>query len=336
MKLQKLESLRGMAAIYVMLYHVLKEPCGKYKIFFLLSFAQEMVILFFVLSGFVIYYSSTKTKNDCLQNFAVRRFRRIYPLFIVSLVVSYIFCCISEEKIVLINFNELLGNLLMLQDSSALKPGVWFDSFLGNPALWSLSYEWWFYLIFFLIYKLIASAMISLFGYITYFTYPNKISLTLMYFLIWWSGVELAREYLKNKLITFYGQRILLISLTLMCMLLLLQVLIYRGRIGVGIHPFLEFRHFFADVIIILVGIFWQNISFLGFQYTIGWLSILAPISYGIYIIHYPIMVSFNLFGKGILSFVVSLSLTLIIAYIFEVRIQSGINGISTKFMKKT
>ena len=39
--------------------------------------------------------------------------------------------------------------MLMLQDRSYAKPGVWVSLVGGNAPLWSLSYEWWFYMAYF-------------------------------------------------------------------------------------------------------------------------------------------------------------------------------------------
>ena len=95
----------------------------------------------------------------------------------------------------------------MLQDVSALKRGVWFDTYYGNSPLWSLSYEWWFYVIFiplglcgrfaknkYFIYALILSAS----GFLGHQYMPNQLCLYLGYFFIWWAGVELAKEYLSE------------------------------------------------------------------------------------------------------------------------------------------
>ena len=55
MKLQRLEAVRGVAALYVVIAHSITPTP------FILSFGQEAVIVFFLLSGFVIEYSSAKT-----------------------------------------------------------------------------------------------------------------------------------------------------------------------------------------------------------------------------------------------------------------------------------
>ncbi|ARV61233.1 hypothetical protein BZZ01_23800 [Nostocales cyanobacterium HT-58-2] len=343
MKLQKLESIRGFAAIYVLLGHLIGayNKTSYFSIAF--RFGQEAVMLFFLLSGFVIYYSSNKYQIKSFKNYFIRRIRRIYPLFICTLFLSYVFASLTAGNFILIDKFNLIGNLLMLQDFSTGKPGIWFNPFLENLPLWSLSYEWWFYMMFFPIDTFFPNKFqkytvigISITGYVTYFTYSNQVSIILMYFVIWWSGVELAKEYCQKAKVTFSGQKLTIITLALFCLLLLFQVMTYKGKLYFGIHPILELRHFFMALILIILGIAWQNLSFFGFKYTIGWFCIFAPISYGIYILHIPIMISFNIFkaiNHSVLEIILSLALTLLLAYLLEVKLQKKINKFSAKFI---
>lgn len=343
MKLQKLESIRGFAAIYVLIEHLIGAYGKNSYLDIAFRFGQEAVILFFLLSGFVIYYSFNKIQPKSFKNYFIRRFRRIYPLFICTLLLSYFFASLKAGYLISINIYDLIGNLVMLQDLSTGKPGVWFNTFLGNLPLWSLSYEWWFYMMFFPLYSFFPNRFqkftvlgISITGYLTYFTYPNQLSIILMYFIVWWSGVELAKEYCQKGKVTFSGQKLIIIILTLFCILLLFQVITYRGKLYFGIHPILELRHFSMALILIILGIVWQNLSFFSFQYTIGWFSIFAPISYGIYILHIPIMISFNIFqgiNNSAIELILSLALTLLLAYLLEVKLQKNINKFSAKLM---
>jgi peptidoglycan/LPS O-acetylase OafA/YrhL len=86
-KIHGLESIRGLAALYVLLYHA-----NKYLFhdrYVLLRFGQEAVMTFFLLSGFVIAYTSLETgKNPEVWDYAVKRLRRIYPLFLIAILVA--------------------------------------------------------------------------------------------------------------------------------------------------------------------------------------------------------------------------------------------------------
>ena len=150
-KLDKLESLRGAAALYVVLHHtipydsrLLNLPVGH-----LMRFGQEAVILFFLLSGFVINYSFKITKNKQFGNYFAKRFCRIYIPLAAVMLVSYFTQSYEAGKFLGPDIPALLGNLFMLQDWSVANPNVLVDPYMGNGPLWSLSYEWWFYMLFF-------------------------------------------------------------------------------------------------------------------------------------------------------------------------------------------
>ena len=142
LKLGKLEALRGIAAFYVMLGHVFAGQLkfGNLNLSFLLDFGQEAVILFFVLSGFVIQYSFEQSKDKSFGLFFAKRFLRIYIPLVIVFIVNYMLACYQQGKWFRPDWFELAGNLLMLQDAGALKSNVICGLFLGNSPLWSLSY----------------------------------------------------------------------------------------------------------------------------------------------------------------------------------------------------
>ena len=208
-KLSKLEALRGFAAIYVVLHHTLfsKEAAqvlifGK-NISILFRFGQEAVILFFFLSGFVIKYSFTKSKDHSFKTFFLKRFLRIYVPLLVVFIADYALNCYSKNQPIVIDWHSLTGNLLMLQDDAvSQKPNIICSTFLGNLPLWSLAYEWWFYMIFiFLIKQWNTSTSLKVYiigtiAAISYLFFPNFINRELMYLMIWWVGVDMSSLYL--------------------------------------------------------------------------------------------------------------------------------------------
>jgi hypothetical protein len=154
-KLEKLEAIRGFCALYVMLFHLLPQ-----KIFllginvgFLFRFGSEAVIMFFILSGFVIKYSWEKSEDKSFKNYFLKRFMRIYiPLFFIFLL-AYVIKSYTEGGFVNPEWSTLFGNIFMLQDIISQKPNVISPVYMGNGVLWSLSYEWWFYMLFFVLTK---------------------------------------------------------------------------------------------------------------------------------------------------------------------------------------
>jgi peptidoglycan/LPS O-acetylase OafA/YrhL len=139
-RLHGLDSLRGLAAIAVVLYHY---TVG-YNMFvqqhrpgLLLEFINGhfAVDLFFVISGFVIFM--TLERSSSLADFAVSRFARLWP--------PYIACAaFTSSVIVLLHFNPMKLTLL-----DALLNSLMMNKALGivaiDPSYWTLTCEVLFY-----------------------------------------------------------------------------------------------------------------------------------------------------------------------------------------------
>ena len=78
MVIKKLNSIRAFAALYVMIAHLMLEIFKGSSFIFLFKFGQEAVMLFFLLSGFVISISYFKNPNINFGSYFIKRFRRIY------------------------------------------------------------------------------------------------------------------------------------------------------------------------------------------------------------------------------------------------------------------
>ena len=335
-KLVHLESLRGFASVYVAAGHWLlstNNPPSYLSVFF--RFGQEAVIIFFILSGFVIFISNNGISDTSLKNYFVKRARRIYfPLF-CAFVVSVIF--------VRNNFSikELIGNVFMLQDFSSAKPGIAVSPFKGNSPLWSLSYEWTFYLLFPFLYPVLKNdkhrahyiGVFSLVNLIIYVLFPNHIFIVLAYFIIWWSGLELGEYFFGDKTkshcknLMFYYALILLV-IGFAC------ALGYRvdKHVIVGFYPYLIFRHFAFAFICILLTVFAPSLTKRMVSF-IKPFSKIAPISYGIYIIHYPILVQASFGLNSILEPIIKVVIVLLLAYLIEMVLQPKVNKFINSFV---
>lgn len=145
-KLNPLTGLRGVAAISVLIGHALDtsfnygghaycEPFSGRVAYFGMS-------LFFVLSGFVINYNyaplfAKERFQVAVRKFFAARFARLYPLYVVSLLVMGI----SQIPSPYFNGLTLLSYATLTQS--------WFNVELSAfPPDWSLSTEWFFYFLF--------------------------------------------------------------------------------------------------------------------------------------------------------------------------------------------
>ncbi|MBP0016108.1 MAG: acyltransferase [Cyanobacteria bacterium SBLK] len=336
--IQKLDSLRGFAALYVLVYHCADSADFIPKIlkigFF--SFGQEAVMMFFLLSGFVIHMSCSQKDVLDVRNYLIRRFRRIYFPFFISLFVSTFIFLFNNKLIKNFSWFELVGNCLMLQDISFLKPGTWVEPFLGNVVLWSLSYEWWFYILFIIAFKTIFKNKkrlyiilgISVFSLCFYWIHPNQIFLFLSYFIIWWCGVEISEVFLKYNRLPLAKVKPVLISIYSMCFLTAIPVFLSE-KIELGIYPFLTFRHFFIVSFLLTIMIVWHRYKMKFFDNIFGIFTIFGSISYTIYLFHYPILLQWQLsdyIANIWIVYFIKIALLLSLCYLVDIKLQPIVN----------
>jgi peptidoglycan/LPS O-acetylase OafA/YrhL len=119
------------------------------------------VLVFFILSGFLITYSLAQrtSENNCysFRSYFIDRFSRIYSAFIPALLFILILDLTSRtiapgKFIYEDTFTPgiFAGNLLMLQNNSSLAvPLLEKISIFGSARpLWTLALEWWIYLLY--------------------------------------------------------------------------------------------------------------------------------------------------------------------------------------------
>jgi len=151
---ESLDSLRGIAAMSVVLYHIPFDTWLTNNAFVRRGYL--MVDLFFVLSGFVMYHTygdRLRTQVQC-KAFLVSRFFRIYPLHFVTLLFYLAIECAKyglEQRAGLVvstpafsqnNLGSLISNLLLLQ-SMHVHPYLTY-----NFPSWSIGVEFYTYIAF--------------------------------------------------------------------------------------------------------------------------------------------------------------------------------------------
>lgn len=169
----ELESLRGVAALLIVLYHVPGWHSALYEIHFVRN-CHLMVDLFFVLSGFVIYraYEDRLHSFADVMRFQFLRFGRLYPVHVVVLlaflgvevikaVAASVFQLHSPNSTPFgeNSWTALAQHLLLVQ---GIAPSGRIDTWNG-PA-WSISVEFYTYMVFGVValwaHRLAAMAMI--------------------------------------------------------------------------------------------------------------------------------------------------------------------------------
>lgn len=331
-KLTKLESLRGFAALYVVGSHLFDQECliFDHNIAVFFKFGREAVMLFFILSGFVIQYAFNRSKDKSFQTYFKKRFFRIYIPLIIVFIISYILYLLFSPPKDFVTWKHLIGNLLMLQDVSAMKPNTITEPFLGNNPLWSLSYEWWFYMMYFFIDKyckdkafLVVSAL-AIISSLSYIFYPFFINRLFMYLIIWWAGVEMAKLYANNLVISIANIKFLLLVLIACLGLIFVDWYTNYRLLDVQLVHFLEFRHMAFAIVVILFAIVWKRYHWFMFNNTLGLFTLIAPISYTIYISHYFLVIVpeylFFLQSK-VLQTIIGLAICLLFSYLVEMKI---------------
>ncbi len=112
-RLSELDALRGMAALFVLLFHyamIYDEP------YFLLRFGVTGVDLFFIISGFVIMMSLERIKYG--YEFIVNRFCRLFPTYWTVVTLTLIVICLTRTEIKAgaeVTIDQYLANMTMFQ-----------------------------------------------------------------------------------------------------------------------------------------------------------------------------------------------------------------------------
>jgi peptidoglycan/LPS O-acetylase OafA/YrhL len=147
-----LDFVRFAAALLVVLDHYVHlHVVGGTAARWMPALGREAVIIFFVLSGFVIAYT-TQVKRQTFRQYVIARTLRIYPVALPLLLAAFLLVFISESitgraipfdyqiarAYLYIPFHSLfLGEFWTLSESP-----LWLESY------WSLNYEVWYYVFF--------------------------------------------------------------------------------------------------------------------------------------------------------------------------------------------
>ncbi len=159
-QIDELTGLRGVAALFILLNHILLVyPVLRNNVISssLSCLGYMGMDLFFILSGFVICYNyADRIKNNPqngIREFLVARFARLYPLYILFIVFFFLFYFLKYH-----NNTELIAQNITSLPIFISGMQSWFYGFIGDTPIihmqgsanisWSISTEFALYLFF--------------------------------------------------------------------------------------------------------------------------------------------------------------------------------------------
>ncbi len=122
-RLQWIDSCRGIAILFVIIVHV-GQLFSNTSINHISSFAKNGVQMFFIISGYTLFFSLEKNRNKSYKSFIIRRFFRIAPLYYMS-ALYYSLMAINKLNVKFLLINLLFLNQFYLPAFNYIPPGGW-------------------------------------------------------------------------------------------------------------------------------------------------------------------------------------------------------------------
>jgi exopolysaccharide production protein ExoZ len=303
MKFKSIQICRGLAAILVVISHSLYSVKDVFPYNFIRSNCASGVVFFFILSGFIIYYSKQSYINDPSKVgvYIKERFTRIYPVywayFFGVMMFSLLLPGIVPARIESLNLSDILHNLTLYP--SLVWPYDGQTNLVIGPA-WTLSYEVLFYLSFVLF---ILNKRIAVPAYICWF------AVIVLYFSGQFRQSPFFIKFLLNPEIMLFFMGILLAFSVIHyreslgkyhSLILWLGIVLFTARFMTDIH----IRRFFSwgipYYVLILGVVLYEDRKALPKNNLISFWVLLGDASYSIYLTHVVSMWFLNPVLKGI------------------------------------
>ena len=313
-RVEVIDLLRGLSCLGVLLYHIRIDlwigwwritsypedysAFAKVVAWFSIPtpFLGHAILLFFLISGFCIHYPNTFfSANPCWKTYFKRRFWRIYPTYLIAILltslISY-YCHIKWGDITW-NIEKILRTVTISQNYPPAN-----GQFLTNPSLWTIPLEIEFYLIYPIAYFILLkfgffqlfflSILISSIGVYLSKQGMEWVSFTALFLWpSWLLGVLISRLYSMDKLGQFKNTLVY-------SALVLFLILALTSRLKVW-EPWIQYLCWTGFYFFLFV-IFLRSEKFFKIKDRVlfGLLAWLGKISFSLYLIHFPL---FKLFG---------------------------------------
>jgi peptidoglycan/LPS O-acetylase OafA/YrhL len=276
--------------------------------YFMTGFGHEAVMIFFVISGFLVggkVWSRMRDASFTWRDFLIDRMSRLYAVLIVALLLggaldwlgsryfdlnglynlstSEPIAVLSHPAVSHLGWRDFLINATFLQTIAGPTYG-------SNGPLWSLANEWWYYILFpcslmvFFSRGMLAKTAALIATVAMVFFLPTSI---LILFGVWLLGVAASRIQSKNILV--FGA------------VPLFSTALVLARLEVIRFPYWEQFFLGAGFALLLASFSGRSFAF-PFRHVSRYL---AGFSYSVYLVHFPVLmfvvsVCWTIYGFGI------------------------------------
>lgn len=304
-----LDLVRFTAACLVYLYHSNQRPLIQ-DILPASNYGHSSVIVFFVLSGFVIAHV-TATKERDWPSYTASRLSRVYSVALPAIVVTLVLDAVGRSLLPALYGNYPFDQFAVRAGASALMMNeVWLVSVtsFSNVPYWSICYETWYYAAFGMATFLPARWSITLLLLVSAVLGPKILLLAP----IWVSGVLLHRWDLPKR-ISASAASLLLVSSVLGAVWFHaadvqgLAVDWLKSLMGAKLHEQLTFSKFFLSDYLLTVLVFSNFVAMrrLADKVPALWSTIERPVrfvagyTFTLYLLHQPLFLFWGAVLKG-------------------------------------
>lgn len=291
-----LDSLRIIAALTVLVSHGYDQwfPSTQEGAADAGKLAHAAVVIFFVLSGFVIAYTTT-SRNRGPQQYAVARFSRlcsvVLPALLITAIIQVIIAKINPQLNALYTRNPASVRYFL---AGTFLNESWFLSAAPplNRPLWSLSFEFWYYAIFGAwIFRGKKTVGIIIFLLVCALAGPK----ILLMMPIWLMGC--VSFWIPTPKLKTGAAWVIVFSSLVISVLAMIYLPSFPKAIGTA--PFYFANQFATDWVVgLFIGLaLWVLPLGAGFAVQakwIGWFRKFADLTFPIYVLHHPLLVLFR------------------------------------------
>lgn len=301
-----LDIVRFLAALFVVFTHYIQHGVVSPNFAtFMPDFGREAVVMFFVLSGYVIAYT-TQTKKQKLRQYFIARSARIYSVALPILMIAFIVAFISESYMgkPISQHYQLIKFYFYLPFHGLFLGELW--NFSETPpwlgAYWSLGYEVWYYVFFATLY-FFAGWKRVVFCVFVLAIMGHKLLLLLP---VWLSGVLLFHLINRSLINVTFAKVCWFLSLLLLILYKYFDCELFYRAIGNNIWPFPSLKlgsadRYLADYIVCAIVVsnfyFAKHASFYRLINFSTFIKNISSYTFTLYLSHTLIISMFNYFN---------------------------------------